>query len=66
MATLKIRLDEETYTALLTDAGRHLRPTEWHAKAILRQALGLPFPYLTEPAGTSVNPSQEHAACASV
>jgi hypothetical protein len=45
MATLKIQLDTETYTALITDAGRHLRPADWHAQAILRQALGLPFPY---------------------
>jgi plasmid stability protein len=45
MATLKIGLDEETYTALMDDAARHLRPTDWHVKAILRQALGLPFPY---------------------
>jgi hypothetical protein len=45
MATLKIQLDTETYTALIEDAGRHLRPADWHAQAILRQALGLPFPY---------------------
>ncbi|MGH8069286.1 MAG: hypothetical protein ACRERE_29435 [Candidatus Entotheonellia bacterium] len=45
MATLKIQLDTETYTALMEDAGRHLRPADWHAQAILRQALGLPFPY---------------------
>jgi plasmid stability protein len=45
MATLKIALDAETYTALINDAARHLRPADWHAKAILRQALGLPFPY---------------------
>jgi hypothetical protein len=45
MATLKLQLDTETYTALIEDAGRHLRPADWHAQAILRQALGLPFPY---------------------
>ena len=59
MATLKIGLDDETYTALMDDATRHLRPTDWHAKAILRQALGLPFPY---PDGKSVEePTQESA-----
>jgi plasmid stability protein len=45
MATLKIGLDDETYSALMDDAARHLRPTDWHVKAILRQALGLAFPY---------------------
>jgi hypothetical protein len=49
MATLKIALDPETYTALMDDAARHLRPADWHAKAILRQALGLPFPYPPTP-----------------
>jgi hypothetical protein len=48
MATIKLGLDDETFTALLEDARRHLRPTDWHAKAILRQALGLPFPYPPE------------------
>jgi hypothetical protein len=46
MATLKIEFDEETYHALMGDALRHLRPTDWHARALVRQALGLPFPYL--------------------
>ena len=45
MATLKIGLDEETYTALMREASRHLRPADWHAKALLRAALGLEFPY---------------------
>jgi plasmid stability protein len=45
MATLKIGLDDETYTALMDDAARHLRPADWHAKAILRLGLGLTFPY---------------------
>jgi hypothetical protein len=62
MATIKLGLDDETFTALLEDARRHLRPTDWHAKAILRQALGLPFPYPPESTGQALNPSQEHAA----
>jgi hypothetical protein len=45
MTTLKIALDREMYAALMSEAARHLRPADWHAKAILRQALGLPFPY---------------------
>jgi plasmid stability protein len=45
MATLKIGLDDETYQALMEDAARHLRPADWHVKAILRLVLGLEFPY---------------------
>jgi hypothetical protein len=45
MATIKVALDSETYAALMDDAARHLRPADWHAKAILRTALGLRFPY---------------------
>ena len=44
MATLKLGLDDETYAALMDDAARHLRPADWHAKAILRLGLGLTFP----------------------
>ena len=62
MDTLKIRLDADMYDALLKDAARHLRPADWHAKALLRQSLGLPFPYPGKPHETAVNPPQEHAA----
>jgi hypothetical protein len=62
METIKLWLNDETFTALLEDARRHLRPTDWHAKAILRQALGLPFPYPVEPTEQTINPPQEHAA----
>lgn len=62
MDTLKIRLDHETELALIQDAARHLRPADWHAKALLRQALGLPFPYPSDPAGQTVNPLQEQAS----
>jgi hypothetical protein len=55
MATLKIQLDDETYTALMNDATRHRRPTNWHAEAIIRQALGLPFPYPPETADPLVH-----------
>jgi len=55
MPTLKIRLDDETYTALMSDAAHHLRPADWHAEAMLRQALGLPFPYPPATAEPLVN-----------
>jgi hypothetical protein len=42
--TLKLPLDSTTYTALLDEAARHLRPADWHALALLRQALGLSVP----------------------
>jgi hypothetical protein len=61
MATLKIDLDDETYTALIDDASRHLRPADWYVKAILRQALGLPFPYpWDEPPAPASRQRQAH------
>ena len=45
MFAIRICLDNEMHMALMDDAGRHLRPTVDHAKALLRQALGLQFPY---------------------
>jgi hypothetical protein len=45
MMTLQVSQDEETYEALMADAGRHARPLKWHLKVVLRQALGLEFPY---------------------
>lgn len=45
MMTLRVSLDEETYDALMVDASRHVRPLKSHLKVILRQALGLEFPY---------------------
>jgi hypothetical protein len=52
MAVLRVHLDEETFSALMTDASNHLRPTHWHAEALIRQALGLPMPYPPEPVPT--------------
>jgi hypothetical protein len=49
MARLRIELDAECFQALIADASRHLRPADWHARALLRQALGLAFPYPPEP-----------------
>jgi hypothetical protein len=42
---IRVSLDDEMHAALIQDASRHLRPTVYHAKALLRSALGLPFPY---------------------
>jgi hypothetical protein len=49
MPTLKLSLDPETYDPLSVAASPHLRPPDWHAEALLRQALGLSFPLPTEP-----------------
>jgi hypothetical protein len=45
MFKITICLDNEMHAALMMDASRHLRPTIFHAKALLREKLGLPFPY---------------------
>jgi hypothetical protein len=44
MPTLRFAVDPETYEALVDHANRHLRPTDNHAAALLRMALGLPVP----------------------
>jgi hypothetical protein len=49
MPTLKLSLDPQTYDALCAAASSHLRPPDWHAETLLRQALGLPFPLPAEP-----------------
>jgi len=45
MFKITICLDDEMHSALMNDASRHLRPTIYHTKVLLRQALGLTFPY---------------------
>jgi hypothetical protein len=49
MARLRLDLDKETFIALTDRALRERRPVDWQAEVILREALGLPFPY-PEPA----------------
>jgi plasmid stability protein len=61
MAILRLGLDEETHAALMADAARHLRPADWHAKAILRLGLGLTFPYPKSPED-GLNPQPEEVA----
>jgi len=50
MARLPLDLDRETLVALTDRAIRERRPIIWQAEVMLRQALGLPFPYAGEPA----------------
>jgi len=50
MAILKLNLDQETLDALMDLASRERRPADWQAEVLLRQALGLPFPYPPEKA----------------
>jgi hypothetical protein len=45
MPTLRLSIDTETYSALIEEAARHLRPADWHAQAILRLAPGLALPF---------------------
>jgi hypothetical protein len=44
MPRIGVALDEETLSALMKDAERHLRPTDRHVTALLRLSLGLPVP----------------------
>jgi hypothetical protein len=45
MPRIRIDLDEETYSALMQRAHEERRPLQWEAEVLIRQALGLPFPY---------------------
>jgi hypothetical protein len=45
MPIVKLDLDIDTYERLARSAIRELRPVHWQAEVLLRQALGLPFPY---------------------
>jgi hypothetical protein len=54
MAQLRLDLDGETYQRLLETALSERRPVPLQAEVVIRQALGLPFPYPTP------NPGIEH------
>lgn len=57
MPKLRLDLDRETYEALASEALAQRRPVILQAEVILRQTLGLPFPYpLAAPDGES-NPA---------
>jgi hypothetical protein len=45
MATLKVDIDVEMLERLVERAVRERRPIDMQAAVMLRQALGLPFPY---------------------
>jgi plasmid stability protein len=61
MTTLRVSLDDETYSALMVEASRHVRPLHWHIKVMLRQALGLEFPYpdMEKPCPLDANRAQK-------
>jgi hypothetical protein len=48
MARLRLDLDQETFVALTERAIRERRPITWQAEVMLREALGLMFPYPAE------------------
>jgi hypothetical protein len=45
MPRLRLDLDLETFEALADKAFAERRPVHYQAEVILRQALGLPFPF---------------------
>ncbi len=49
MSVLRINLDVDTFERLQSAAVAERRPLPWQAEVILRQALGLPFPYPEQP-----------------
>jgi len=48
MPDLRLKPDRETYDRLVEIAGVQRRPVGWQAEVLLRQAVGLPFPPVTE------------------
>jgi hypothetical protein len=57
MPRLRLDLDRETFDALADKAFSERRPVPLQAEVILRQALGLEFPY---PNGDTPGPSPLH------
>ena len=53
MPRLKLDLDTETFESLIAHATAELRPVQLQAEVLLRQALGLPFPFVLEQPATS-------------
>lgn len=66
MTYLRIALDKETYERLQERALAERRPTPWQAVVELRQALGLPFPYVRRgiPTQQQESPSEAQRASA--
>jgi hypothetical protein len=61
MARLRLDLDQETFLALTDRALRERRPVDWQAEVMLRQALGLSFPYPEHTDTSRVEAKQEAA-----
>jgi hypothetical protein len=59
MAILKLRPDTETMDRLVERAAQERRPIVWQAEVLLRQALGLPFPYESQLAAKPDESSEE-------
>ena len=59
MPRLRLDLDLETFEALALKASSERRPVTLQAEVVLRQALGLPFPYLPKSMDSSTNSSEE-------
>ena len=62
MPRLRLDLDRETFDALGVQALAERRPAHYQAEVLLRQALGLPFPFPantpeTEPTTSSAKKS---------
>lgn len=57
MTQLKLDLDQETFERLVEVALQERRPVVWQAEVLLRQALGLPFPYSSSRKGQAGGPS---------
>ena len=64
MARIKVDLDQETYLAVLNKALLELRPMNAQVVVLLRQALGLKFPYEEEhdiPYADAIAGTAQHA-----
>jgi hypothetical protein len=62
MPRIRVDLDQETYAALMLKADEERRPLQWEAEVLIRQALGLPFPY---PSVIDVRPTEVRRALVS-
>ena len=59
MPRLRLDLDRETFEALAAQALAERRTATWQAEVLLRQALGLPFPYpVTSDSESTALPAQ--------
>ena len=60
MPRLRLDLDRETYDALTSLALAQRRPVVYQVEVILREPLGLTFPYpLAAPAGNPSSPTRK-------